>query len=312
MAQSFVSSHAQVDGVPLWTANVAATLAEQACALPSVATTDWCDRAATVLAQVGENLATLFVAGKLDSAGKWEEVEACGVGSSAPREAEPVRISQPPSPVALFLEELRCNGAALMGQHWSPGGAGGTLLGPSAAVVPTGGWRIGPFPFLWGSYGNPAGFAAGAPLEPASRRRCIVAYLASMDASRPLSTWQACVLQATMGVLARKAGLAMGGIQGSGAWLSSREQQVLEQLILGKSVRQIAEDIGRSHHTVHDHVKSLHRKLGASSRGELIGRALGFGVNASTHEVFGKPGSIFKVDASDLPPPSPAQAQSEA
>ena len=48
-----------------------------------------------------------------------------------------------------------------------------------------------------------------------------------------------------------------------------------EHLALGKSVKQIASDLARSPHTVHDHVKSLHRKLNASSRGELIARALG-------------------------------------
>jgi len=77
--------------------------------------------------------------------------------------------------------------------------------------------------------------------------------------------------------LARRAALALGLRRtSSGSWLTGREQQVLEQLTLGRSVREIAEDIGRSPHTVHDHVKSLHRKLSASSRGELVARALGY------------------------------------
>lgn len=59
--------------------------------------------------------------------------------------------------------------------------------------------------------------------------------------------------------------------------MTDREQDVLERLILGRSVREIAEELGRSPHTVHDHVKSLHRKLDASSRGELVARALGHG-----------------------------------
>ena len=40
-------------------------------------------------------------------------------------------------------------------------------------------------------------------------------------------------------------------------------------------MREIADALERSPHTVHDHVKSLHRKLNASSRGELIARTLG-------------------------------------
>ena len=54
------------------------------------------------------------------------------------------------------------------------------------------------------------------------------------------------------------------------AWLTSREAEVLERLSEGRSVNQIAEDTGRSHYTVHDHVKSLHRKLGVSSRAALV------------------------------------------
>lgn len=74
----------------------------------------------------------------------------------------------------------------------------------------------------------------------------------------------------------RRARLAISGVgRESADWISDREQEILAQLVLGKSVRQIAEESGRSAHTVHDHVKSLHRKLNATSRGELIARALG-------------------------------------
>ncbi len=58
-------------------------------------------------------------------------------------------------------------------------------------------------------------------------------------------------------------------------WLTQREQVILDQLIVGCSVREIADSIDRSPHTVHDHVKSLHKKLNASSRGQLIAKALG-------------------------------------
>jgi DNA-binding NarL/FixJ family response regulator len=59
-------------------------------------------------------------------------------------------------------------------------------------------------------------------------------------------------------------------------WLTPREQVILQHLLLGKSVREIAAELERSPHTVHDHVKALHRKLNASSRGELVARALGY------------------------------------
>jgi len=57
-------------------------------------------------------------------------------------------------------------------------------------------------------------------------------------------------------------------------WLSSREASVLEGLVLGKSVAEIAADLSRSPHTVHDHAKALHRKLGVRSRAELVARAI--------------------------------------
>ena len=62
---------------------------------------------------------------------------------------------------------------------------------------------------------------------------------------------------------------------GSILWLTGREHTILNHLIEGLSVRAIAEHINRSPHTVHDHVKNLHRKLGASSRGQLIAIATG-------------------------------------
>jgi len=78
--------------------------------------------------------------------------------------------------------------------------------------------------------------------------------------------------------------LALGD-DGDTKWLTQREQIVLEQLTLGLSVRQIADELGRSPHTVHDHVKSLHRKLNASSRGELVARALGHtAIDPETHQ----------------------------
>ncbi len=57
--------------------------------------------------------------------------------------------------------------------------------------------------------------------------------------------------------------------------LSPREGEVLRMLQQGKTVKQIAFKLQRSPHTVHDHVKSLHRKLGACNRGELLAKTFG-------------------------------------
>ncbi len=83
------------------------------------------------------------------------------------------------------------------------------------------------------------------------------------------------ILSGLIPLIADKANLALEQVSNPKAWLTDREHEILDQLILGYSVRVIASNLGRSAHTVHDHVKNLHKKLGASSRGELIARALG-------------------------------------
>ncbi len=87
------------------------------------------------------------------------------------------------------------------------------------------------------------------------------------------------VLRSAMPVLAERLRVALGGGGERSAWLSEREQRVLELLTGGLTVPEIAALLGRSQHTVHDYVKSLHRKLGTNSRGALIARALGHEVN---------------------------------
>ncbi len=53
--------------------------------------------------------------------------------------------------------------------------------------------------------------------------------------------------------------------------LSSREAQVLGLLVKGLTSQKIAQHLGISPHTVRDHLKSLYRKSGCTSRGELQG-----------------------------------------
>jgi DNA-binding CsgD family transcriptional regulator len=56
--------------------------------------------------------------------------------------------------------------------------------------------------------------------------------------------------------------------------LSPRQRQVLELLRAGASEKEVAAALEVSTHTVHDHVKALHRAYGARSRGELMARAM--------------------------------------
>lgn len=61
---------------------------------------------------------------------------------------------------------------------------------------------------------------------------------------------------------------------------SRRELEVLYWLCQGYDSPQIAEQLHRSLHTVHDHVKSLHNKLDVKTRGELVAKAVSRGILA--------------------------------
>jgi DNA-binding CsgD family transcriptional regulator len=56
------------------------------------------------------------------------------------------------------------------------------------------------------------------------------------------------------------------------ATLPPRQRQVLERLARGASEKQIADELSLSPHTVHDYVKALHRRFGASNRAQLLAR----------------------------------------
>jgi DNA-binding CsgD family transcriptional regulator len=54
--------------------------------------------------------------------------------------------------------------------------------------------------------------------------------------------------------------------------LSPRLRDILDRLLQGDSEKQIAGRLGISPHTVHTHVKKLHKTLNVSSRGELLAK----------------------------------------
>ncbi len=58
----------------------------------------------------------------------------------------------------------------------------------------------------------------------------------------------------------------------AGIKLSPRMKEILELLLKGDSEKQIALHLKISMHTVHTHVKKLHKTLGVSSRGELLAK----------------------------------------
>lgn len=61
-------------------------------------------------------------------------------------------------------------------------------------------------------------------------------------------------------------------VPGESVKLSPRAREVLACLVRGDSEKEIAAALSLSTHTVHDHVKVIHRAFGVRSRGELLSR----------------------------------------
>lgn len=230
------------------------------CALPAVATLDWCDRAAACLCRAAETATAVFIMADADAQGRITGREAVGVAMIPAADAG----AEDP-----LLTGLRSRAHRLTAIGVPMGSPERTTVGLMDRLSPE--WRIGPVGRLWASQCRGELIVASAPVQ-GEPGRAIVAFVAPGGPGAET----AAVLEAAFPLLAQRAAECLGGTPGGARhWLTLREQEVLEQLTLGKSVKEIAESLGRSPHTVHDHVKSLHRKLSASTRGELVARALG-------------------------------------
>ncbi len=258
--------------------------------LPGVATTDWADRAARSLARVvGRGSASVLI-GSLDARGFLIQVELAGAGRSDdawPVDAHPgiggaltgvESASQGPD----GLDELRRGYRVGEWVGWSLGPITPQTLATTTASLA--GLRRAESP-VWKRWASTGGgevgeIVAGVVAVPGSgESRVVLAEIAcpaTADAEQCLleSSMASAVLEAVLPMLASKVAAAFITADRS-QWLTPREEEVLWHLLAGEKVPDIAVALGRSVYTVHDHVKSLHRKLGASNRGELVSRALG-------------------------------------
>jgi len=259
-----------------------AKVAENICALPAVATQDWCDRAAAAVLPIAQPAVAVTLIGQLDDRGAIIRQEATGVAGVyvADVTTNVGRTHSAHTPITIDpndanLVQARTNLAQARELHWSPGALtqGAVKAGPAdrfgVSILDTNNAVVK----RWSAYRLQGLLLGAASIGPGGRT--LIIEMAS--SSVPLGEVEGAALEAIMPMLARRAIMAIGTDPSeAAAWLTAREQIILQHLLLGKSVREIAEELGRSPHTVHDHVKSLHRKLGASSRGELVARALGY------------------------------------
>lgn len=266
----------------------AVLVAEHIATLPAVATQDWCDRAAAALLRARRPALALVMIAQVDPTGLIVRHEATGVagaanaevittvGRTVPQASSSIIEINPADP---RLARLRASLEQADRLGYRPGSLeAGEVFASTIGAAETGhDWRASPAGRRWDEVGASDVLLAAISLGDHATRRVLVAEVGLIAQGLRFSHEDAEVLHAVMPVLARRAVQAIGeDPSDSGHWLTPKEQVILQHLLLGKSVRQIADELARSPHTVHDHVKSLHRKLNASSRGELVARALGY------------------------------------
>jgi DNA-binding CsgD family transcriptional regulator len=263
----------------------AVRITESICSLPGVATQNWCDQAAGALLPLGRSASALVMIGHVDEQGRLvQRPEATGVAGVYTAEVTTTvgRTSAAATSVPVdasdgSLSSLRAGVDQARELGWAP-------LRPAAWTVRAGtpesfglqsAWRNSPLGRRWESINPPTLLLAAVGLPGPIPERTLVVEV-GINSGTMLPVEAAAVLSVTLPLLARRLIAAIGEhTTSSSDWLTQKEQVVLSHLLMGKSVREIAQELERSQHTVHDHVKSLHRKLRANSRGELVARALG-------------------------------------
>lgn len=264
----------------------AVRMTERICALPAVATQDWCDRVAAAVLPVDQPSIAVVLVGQVDEHGTILRTEATGVSGCYTAEVTTTigreRSASPVLPLDAndaSLMRVRTTLAQARELSWAPGplSVGSTRVSTLDRTHPTSSAPAGLIRRWEGV--RATGMLLGAT-GVGNDRRALVVEIALTGHTLPHGPAQldadASALEAVLPILSRRAVMAIGmDATDSAHWLTVREQVILQHLLMGKSVREIAQELGRSPHTVHDHVKSLHRKLNASSRGELVARALG-------------------------------------
>lgn len=240
------------DGLLAVVARIASDLAH----LPAAPTPDWCERFAGVLTRHrSDTRAWVSVLAEADAL--WPRpTEVAGYSSGHALAADPSAVR-----LGAALARAACNGADLGGGVMSAE----ELLG----LLGTRPWGTGPLV----DHGH---ICVGLAALATPRRRLPRALLVCWD--RPSSRGGEApdlrrALASVLPLGRDRLRQALG--EHPNPWLSVCEQRVLDMLTDGMSVPEIADTLGRSPHTIHDHVKRLHAKLGTRTRGGLLARVLG-------------------------------------
>ena len=250
------------------TLELAATLASQSAGLPAIATCNWCQSAADALCVARSRcIAVVRFVRHHDGALPGSQWPDAGVSSRPENRPLVEAIRGALSHVAGDSIEQRglwrrdpdgdCMIAAITLEPESP------FTFPVLSILAFAGGR--------------SALLASAVIDPALGidLRVVIVESAS-DNEAPFTDSDAEALRAAMRGIVCRARLAF--VSESGVVteaLNPREVEVLESLTCGKSIREIAVKMHRSTHTIHDYLKSMHRKIGVGCRAELLARASG-------------------------------------
>jgi DNA-binding CsgD family transcriptional regulator len=232
-------------------------LAMHVAQLPAIPTATWCRDAAKTIAPIGDYGRSVVAVARTSHDGMLiEEVISVGVhvpgGHAEHMEESLLRMRR--------VAWLPPQSAPDLSKAWAMAVDADAMRRTQAA-----GWNLSISPWL---------VVATSPFGEACSGHVLIVAVGASDAGSAKSAMVPTV-KALTSLLAKRARVALGCPDKPIRWISPREQQVLELLIEGMSVKEIGENLGRSPHTITDHLKSLHRKLEATSRGELVSKALG-------------------------------------
>lgn len=230
------------------------------CALPSVPAPGWCEAAVRAIAPV------------FAPAGVLVSIIDAGAG---PRHAE-VELAAAEAPPSHGSSLVLLSAMARSAPAWAAlCGAGSTAVVSGSVDDLAGADPRGEAVGSWSSLGAGPVMAACAPIDHSAPSRRVLLGVGLIGPGRAATAEGEAALESLCGLIARRARRAFGaGPISPAAMLTTREHEVLMMLAHGESVADIASRLGRSPHTIHDYVKALHRKLGATNRGVLISRAL--------------------------------------
>jgi len=227
------------------------------CRVPPIPVSNWGDRVASSLWPASERGPVLAGISVHAPDGSSRALEVAGTGWPGARER---------SLTARLLDPARGGWS----HHGEPHGAAQsqTVLVSSLPEASREDWR---------SLGATELIRCSVPIAESRPERRVTLIVGATEAERADAPARSLLLTSMLPIIAERAAQAFGRSRpiGAGHRLTAREEEVLELLMLGRSIKQIADVLDRSPHTVHDHVKSLHTKLGARSRGELVARGLG-------------------------------------